>query len=164
MSRQHDGTTGPGLASVRNVTQVRIRREAAEQTAAKILDSVLKEHEGSTSGRQVARLWDCNESLVRLWRDGARDAPMAIAFVLPPSVATELLRACIAEVELLSSGLPVDRAHRQIVARVGTLSTDLDAGLADGVLSEDERRQLASSLRQIALRCDQAARDLAVGE
>lgn len=37
--------------------------------------------------------------------------------------------------------------------------------LADGVLTDDERRALASGLRQLAARADQAAKDLcAVGE
>lgn len=64
----------------------------------------------------------------------------------------------------IDEGLPVDRAHRQIVARVGALSADLDAALADGELTDAERGALASGLRQIAVRCEQAARDLAMGE
>lgn len=52
------------------------------------------------------------------------------------------------------------RAHLQLVARVGALSAELDAALADGVLTEGERRALASGLRQIASKADQAARDL----
>lgn len=40
------------------------------------------------------------------------------------------------------------------------MTADLDAALADGVLTDDERRALASGLRQLAARADQAARDL----
>ena len=103
------------------------------------------------------------ETYLRDIRDGDRALPLWIVLALPPALAAEVLRACLAEVELLSSGQSPERHHRQLVARVGELSAALDSALADGVLSDRERADLASRLRGIAARAEQAARDLSTG-
>lgn len=153
--------SGPGISAVRPTTSVRAR---AEQVASEVLEEVLRSHHeandrGASNLRLATRVGLC-ERMIRDYRDGSRAVPLWFVLALPPELADEVIRAVRAELRLLSSGVGAESHHRQLVSRVGELSSVLDRALIDGQLDAAERSELALRMRQIAARAEQAARDL----
>lgn len=147
---------GPGLVSVRSRTIVRAN---AEDIASLLLDRVCAAHP-EVSNRNLAGRFGVNECMIRGYRDGSKTVPFALPFVMPREMGAELFTAAHDELELPVSGVPIESAHRKLVAMQGEFASRLDEYLADGRLSDDERADLAHRLRQHAARAEQAARDL----
>jgi hypothetical protein len=133
-------------------------RERASRMFDSICTARTESGDYTASNCAIGRQLGVSEKWVRGARQGVSSLPFGVVFTLQKSLALELLNAARAEVE--SAGMSVDRsadAHgRRLSAQLGTFSASLDTALADGELSEGERRCLRRDLLELSRRVDEA--------
>ena len=135
------GTNGGDVAEVSPGRVLTAGRASRNRAAARIVAGVV----GRLSTRKVADSLDLGTTTVTRMLAGEQPWHLGDVLALPPTVAADVLRAMLDEVERPSSGPKDPTVGAMLVgAASGDLQRTVVDAMADGKLDEVERRTIAT--------------------
>lgn len=137
---------------------------------AQLLDEIVQARrdrgDGIATNEAIGKRVGVSEKRVREIRRGRAPLRVDALYLLPRSIAVELLHAMLADLETLPEQPPqhVDVHLRRMTAKAGEIARVADDALADGVLDDREKRAIALRTLDLTKQSLTLVRDLTRGD